>query len=283
MSSLTFLLCVLISIVIVVLALVRAGSMIKNPDPKTKPEKPAKYPNQGWKNWLLVISIMLFIAFWNLAAAFFFFVIVWLWRLNPKRELPLTLTDEDKFRSRVIYQWLLISSLLTIPFSTYLLFTLDANDYSAALAASIPLLLHFHLLFNLNKNLYLYRHTQQALILLVLRAALAAWAFSSESIAIFLLGNGSLWLLGSLWGFLQSKRGACWLMERKGEQIISFERERIDSPQMDKELEDMFKSLNVKDKLSAKAMALDAFRTQTSEKKRRAIEVLQKLGEVEKF
>ena len=283
MGSLTFLFCVLISFVIVVLALMRARSSIKNPDSKMNPEKPAKQLNQGWKNWLPVIGIMLFIAFWNPAAAFFFFVIVWLWRLDRKRELPLTLTDEDKFRSRIIYQWLLISSLLTIPSSVYLLFTLDTNDYSAPLAALIPLLLHFHLLFNLNKSLYLYRHTQQALILLVLRAALAAWAFSSESITIFLLGNGSLWLFGSLWGFLQIKRGECWLMERKGEQIISFKRERIDSPQMDKELEDMFKSLNVNDKLRAKAMALDAFRTQTYEKKRRAIEVLQKLGEVEEF
>jgi len=86
-----------------------------------------------------------------------------------------------------------------------------------------------------------------------------------------------------MWGRNQVIRGRCWLMEQRGEKIISVESAKVDSPQMDKELEDMLKSLDAKDTLTAKTKALNAFRTGTPETKRRAVEILSKLGEVEEF
>jgi hypothetical protein len=71
-------------------------------------------------------------------------------------------------------------------------------------------------------------------------------------------------------------------MEQRGEIAIS-ETAKVDSPQMDKELEDMLKSLTAKDALAAKTKALNAFRARTPETKKRALEVLSKLGEVEEF
>jgi hypothetical protein len=97
------------------------------------------------------------------------------------------------------------------------------------------------------------------------------------------LGNGSLWLFGSTWGWNQVSRGECWWMEKKGEKPIPSESTKVDSPQIDKELENLLKSLNAKDKLTAKTKALKAFRTGTPETKKRAVEMLSKLGEVEVF
>ena len=274
-------LAIIVVLAVAVLAIFSINSSNKN-DSQTASSRSVKQSNQGWKSWIPFIGMALVIAFWTISGALFFIVIIWITRLNPKTEISSIITDEHKSIGRSIYQWLLISSVFTTPFSIFLSILLDSNIYGHVLATCIPLILHFHLLFNIRNSLYIYRHTQQALALLVLRAAVAAWALYDFNIALFLLGNGSIWLFGSIWGFSQIKRGKCWLMEQRGEIAIP-ETTKVDSPQMDKELEDMLKSLNAKDTLAAKTKALNAFRAGTPETKRRAIEVLSTLGEVEEF
>jgi hypothetical protein len=275
-------LAILIVLAVAVLAIFSINSGNKN-DSQTASRKSVKHSNQGWKNWIPFIGMALVIAFWTISGALFFIVIVWIIGLNPKTEFSSIITDEHKSIGRSIYQWLLVSPVLSIPFSIFLSILLESNIYGHVLATCIPLILHFHLLFNIRKSLYIYRHTQQALALLVLRAAVAAWALYDFNIALFLLGNGSIWLFGGIWGFSQIKRGKCWLMEQRGEKITLPETAKVDSPQMDKELEDMLKSLNAKDALAAKTKALNAFRAGTPATKKRALEVLSKLGEVEEF
>jgi len=274
-------LAILVVLAVAVLPIFGINSGNKN-DSQTASRQSVKHSNQGWKSWLPFIGMALVIAFWTVSGALFFVVIVWIMHLNPKTEFSSIITGEHKSIGRSIYQWLLVSPVLSIPFSIFLSIILDSNIYGHVLATCIPLILHFHLLFNIRKSLYIYRHTQQALTLLVLRSAVAAWALYDFNIALFLLGNGSIWLFGSIWGFSQIKRGKCWLMEQRGEIAIS-ETAKVDSPQMDKELEDMLKSLTAKDALAAKAKALNAFRAGTSETKKRAVEVLSKMGEVEEF
>ena len=69
----------------------------------------------------------------------------------------------------------------------------------------------------------------------------------------------------------------------KGDKRIASESIKADSPPMDRELRDLLKSLTAKDKLTATTKVLTAFRVGTAETKKRALEVLSKLGEVEKF
>jgi hypothetical protein len=72
-------------------------------------------------------------------------------------------------------------------------------------------------------------------------------------------------------------------IKQKGGRRLASDSVKADSPPMDKEIRDLLKSLNANDKLTIKTKALTAFRVGTPETKKRALEVLLKLGEVEKF
>lgn len=240
--------------------------------------------------WLLYIGIACIIAIWTIWGALFFLAVVWVMRLNPKpysTNIP-TPSDLDRDSVKGTYTWLLISPVLTMPtmiIASELIGNYSFNDY--VLAALIPLIFHTPLFFRLNaKSVFVYRHAQLAILLIALRAGAAAFAFNAESLGLFVLVNGSLWLFGSNWARNQAVRKECWLMQRKGERIVlpeNAEPEKHAPPITDKELANMLESLNTDSIKSAKEKALHAFQTGTPTIKKRAILVLTKLGEVEKF
>ncbi|MGF2076039.1 hypothetical protein, partial [Enterococcus casseliflavus] len=55
--------------------------------------------------------------------------------------------------------------------------------------------------------------------LIVIRALMAAIVTSTNLWWIFIVGNGTLWLFGTIWGRNQVIRGECWLMKRKSESL----------------------------------------------------------------
>ena len=251
-------------------------------------------PNKGWQSWIGFIGISLVIAMWTVWGALFFLAIIWFLRQNPEPDASFTLRDSERKTAKIFYGWLLFSTVLTVPVFIVSIIYWSYGESSATVRGSealIPLIFHLPLLWGLtSKSAFVFRHTQQGILLIALRAGTAMLAssivsgsYSEIGFWLFLLGNGSLWLFGSTWGWNQVLRGECWWMEQKGEKLIATELTKVDSPQMDKELEDLLKSLNATDKLNAKTKALKAFRTGTPDTKKRAVEVLSKLGEVEQF
>jgi hypothetical protein len=106
------------------------------------------------------------------------------------------------------------------------------------------------------------------------------------ALLLFVFGNGALWLIGSIVGWSQTSNGKCWFMDRKGEKLLLPESIKPEKPNTsidDKELDELLKSLDATGMTTARQKALHAFRTGTPELKKRAIAVLAKLGEVEKF
>ena len=289
--SLLFCLAMIVFLVFAVLLVLslRPGNKKDLQSTANRPGRPAA---KGWRNWIGFIGISLVIAVWTLLGALFFLAVVWILQQNPRPDSSFSLNDNERKAARGIYTWLFFSPMLTIPTFIVVLLILsywESGTDVRVLASMIPLIFHLPLLSGLtSKNAFLYRHTQQGILLIALRAGMAILATSIGTYSVggfwlFLLGNGSLWLFGSIWGWNQISRGECWWMKQKGEKLIAPESIKAGSPEMDKELEDMLKSLNVKDKLSAKTKVLNAFRAGTPETKKRAVEVLSKLGEVEEF
>ncbi len=279
---------VLVFAVLIILS-IRSGS---SKDSQIKSDMSVKSPNRGWKSWIPFIGISLFIAIWTIWGALFFLTFVWLMRLDPKpysKEIAFP-TDTEKNTVKRLYTWLIVSPFITVPIFIFAAINLSYSSSinERVIVALIPLIFHAPLLFGFTtKSPFVFRHTQQAIFLVALRATTASLALSigdpGDGFWLFVIGNGVLWLSGSLLGFDQIMHGECWLMGLRGEKIARNETARVDLPQMDKELEDMLKSLNAKDKLTAKTKALNAFRAGTPETKRRAVEVLSELGEVEEF
>jgi hypothetical protein len=246
-----------------------------------KAGKPKKH------NWFVPIIIAFIVAFWSVTIALFFLLIVFAWRLNPKSDLSDVITVAEKKICETNYRWLRNSSFITIP----VFFIALIMGRPPAIAALIPFVFHISLLRRLNtESLYVYRHTQQALLLLLVRAAAASLIFStfygSEGFWAFVIVNGSLWLFSTNWEISQVMLNRCWLMEHKGEKITFFraiESDKPDTLMMDKELAGMLDSLNADSLKVAKDKALHAFQSGTPAIKKRAVAVLTKLGEVEKF
>ena len=259
--------------------------------PNTSPKVPGR-TRHGWQSWFAFISIALVISIWTIPGALFFLIIVWLVRLHPRQSSSFLVSDKEKTSARRIYTWLLFSPMLTIPVFVVLLIGWsygDSNTDIRVLAAIIPWVFHLSLLAGLtSKNAFIFRHTQQGILLLAIRAGIAIvassiGASSDTGFWLFLFGNGSLWLFGSIWGSSQANRGVCWWMEKNREKISTPESTIALTHQMDQELEDLLKSLNTDDKVAAKSKALLTFRIGTPETRKRAVEVLSKLGEVEMF
>jgi hypothetical protein len=261
-------------------------AVIEETTPSAKPKR---------MGWLLYFGIAFLIAFWSALGALFFLAVVWVLRLKPGTTATFTLSKDDQKTARRVYTWLFLSPFITVPIflgmTINLSYSASNNEY--VLAALVPLFAHIFLLLGLtSRSAFVFRHTQQGLLLLALRAGLASLAAMNVenhpgyAMLLFFFGNGGIWLIGSTAGWNQTASGKCWLMERKGEQILlpaSTQPEKGKTSLEDKELETMLKSLDAPGTTTARQKALHAFRQGTPEIKKRAIAVLSQLGEVEKF
>ena len=254
-------------------------------------QKPRRRPNQSWLSWFTYISLSLIIAIWTIWGALFFLAVVGIMRQNPEADSSHALGENEKKTARRVYVWLLFAPLLILPVFIGMLFNLDfpeAGTNVRALTTLVPLIFHVPLILGLStKSVFVYRHTQQGILLVALRAGMASFAISIEPYPIdgfwlFLLGNGSLWLFGSLWGLHQISRGECWLMNQKGESLAikAGEVEGL-SPQV--HLERSREFIGRYKAEEAKKHALAAFRSGDRDVRLQAVQLLSSLHEVEEF
>jgi hypothetical protein len=156
------------------------------------------------------------------------------------------------------------------------------------------LIFHLPLLAGLtSKSTFVYRHTQQGILLIALRAGIAALAldignYPEDGVLLFLFGNGFLWLFGSIWGWVEISRGSCWWMKRKGDalsvgetDLTAIKPQPTGSPEG--RLEDSRANAGQDRKDDARQKALEAFRHGDAETKRQAVRILDELNEVEFF
>lgn len=252
-------------------------------------------PNKktGWQSLLLPLGFALILFAWSPAFALFFLVIVWIMRLNPKadsNEIPFP-SDKDRKRAKGTYLWLLISALPNVLIFAFIVSNLARNPTpnERAIAALIPLFIHLPVLFRLDsKSPFVFRHTQQAVFLLALRASTATLAlniskYPDDGIWLFFIANGFLWLFGSFWGRAQAHKGKGWWIKRKGEIVLSKDAvpESTATPRND-ELDKLIDSLGAEGS-TPRQKALNAFRQGSEETRKKAVLILTQLGEVEKF
>jgi hypothetical protein len=255
-------------------------------DPEDVPVKSAKSKRMSW---LLYFGIALVIAIWTALGALFFLAVVWVLRLNPGSDVSFALGRHDQKTAQRVYTWLFLSSFLTVPIFLIQVFNIyNSTNNELVLTALVPLILHLPLLMGLtSKSRFVYRHTQQGIFLIALRAGLASLAVMNMedhiefALLLFVFGNGAIWLIGSIVGWSQVSTGKCWFMDRKGEKILV--PEKTGTPIKDQEMDEMLKSLDAPGLHTSRQKALHAFQTGTPEVKKRAVAVLSQLGEVEKF
>ena len=257
-------------------------------------------PKPKRMRWFWYFIFALIIAIWTVWGALFFIAVVWVLRLNPSPEASPRIGNNEQKTARRIYTWLFLSPFLTIPIFIGMLFNAynaSANEY--VLIALTPLLLHTPLLFGLTSNsTFVYRHTQQGIFLIALRAGMASLAAVNVednigyALLLFFLGNGAIWLIGSMTGWSQISDGKCWFMQRRGETIISMDIKKIVAPESrttqpnetDKKMEQLLNGMDAKEKEAAKEKSLEAFRSGIrGEVRKNAVNILSILGEVEKF
>jgi len=246
----------------------------------------------GWKGWILPAIITIVLAFWSMVFALFFLAVVWVLHLDPKtvsKEIPFP-SDKDRKRAKGTYTWLLLSPPLNVIIFVIVVINLSSRSSAneRVIAALIPLLIHLPVLIQLDsKSPFVFRHTQQAIFLLALRASMATLAlniskYPYDGIWLFLFGNGFLWLVGSFWGRGQAHRGTGWWINRKGERVLAADAVPVEQSTESAETEEMLKSLNAKGN-TTKEKELNAFRTGTPEIRKKAVLILTELGEVEQF
>lgn len=261
-------------------------AVIEETTPSAKPKR---------MGWLLYFGIAFLIAIWSVLGALFFLAVVWVLRLKPGTTATFTLSKDDQKTARRVYTWLFLSPFITVPIflgmTINLSYSASNNEY--VLAALVPLFAHIFLLLGLtSRSAFVFRHTQQGLLLLALRAGLASLtAMNVENhpgyaMLLFFFGNGGIWLIGSIAGWNQTASGTCWFMERKGEQILmpsASKPEKTATPVNEQELDELLKSFDAPGMTTARQKAMHAFRQGTPELKKRAVAALSQLGEVEKF
>ncbi|HSG45020.1 MAG TPA: hypothetical protein VLA72_17875 [Anaerolineales bacterium] len=239
----------------------------------------------GFKSWVAPIIIAIVLGFWNASLSIVYLLIVWVIRLNPKKELAHIVTDDTKKICEKNIKWLRNSSFITIPIFLIAL-NVGAHPF---IAAFLPFVFHLALIGRLQtENLYIYRHTQQALFLLLIRAGTTIAIFSYfylDGFLVFVIVNGALWLFGANWEIKQIKTNDCWLMRRRGEEI-NVPQIPVDADQpveLDKATTDMLKNATTKEKKAGVKKSIKVFRTGTRQERKKAVLVLAELGEVEKF
>jgi len=246
------------------------------------------------KKWIVPIMIALVVAFWSIWGALFFIVIAWLLRMSPNPDASFTVGNNEKKTARRVYTFLFLSPIIAVPIFIGRLFSLSDSSPSinqSVLAALIPLIVYSPILLGLTStSAFVYRHTQQGLLFVALRAGMASLVVMNienhldYAISLFFFGNGALWLFGSIAGWSQTSNGKCWFMDRKGETIILQGSASLADPvQAQEQLGRSRQQLNGNQKLLALNNALGAFRQGDQKSRQEAVKILDILGEVENF
>lgn len=216
--------------------------------------------------------------------------------------------EAEKKVARRVYWWLLLSPFVTVPCFAFQIFGLTYRSTvgERVWAAVVPLIFHIPLLFGLrSSSRFVQRHTQQAFILIALRAGMAAISVNldrhpmgTKGLWLYFLGNGALWLFGSLWGLRQATRGDCWLMRRRGEDgelprpwalpaaVPATPATGVPSTMPadpNAAFEDGRRLLRMGKRAEATACFLAAFRHGPPDLRRRAVAELERVGVVETF
>ena len=215
-----------------------------------------------------------------------------------------TRLSEEERSVRWVYWWLLWSSLITVP---WMLNNVFSYRYVQVMDVLWPVSLHLVVLpWRLRaENLYVRRHTQQAVLLVTARALAAVFFIVLlDAFGFWILVSGSLWLGGTIWGIRQINRGDCWLMRRRGESAQLPNNRPVLTEQVPDVASDPLvhrpsgpdersrwpqrmaygDSLGRQNRRAdARAVYLDIFRHGDPDHRGRAIEALEKLDEVELF
>jgi hypothetical protein len=253
-------------------------------------KKPRKRLYTGWHSWFIYISLSLVIGIWTVWGSLLILAVVWAMRQNPRHDAVFVVRDVEKNTARRLYAWLLLSPCVTLPLFLYLIYSLEASTINeGVLIALIPLIFHLPLLLGLtSKSTFVLRHMQQGILLVALRAGIASLvvnmgSYSDNGWLLFLLGNGSLWLFGSIWGWNQVYRGECWLMKQKGETLVTKAEELREALSPQTHLERSREFIGIYKADEAKKHALAAFHSGDREIKIEAVKLLSALREVEEF
>jgi len=244
---------------------------------------------EGLRTWIPALILASALATRTIWGALFLIVVVFLMRQNPGPDSSATVGENEKKTARRVYAWLFWSTFLTVPiFIIAIASAYDSSVDGLVFAALTPLILHIPLLFGLtSKSRFVYRHTQQGILLIALRASLASLAVSvgrypDDGLWLFLLGNGTLWLFGSIWGRNQISRNDCWLIRRKGEGIsVAIDKAGNLAPHT--HLQKSRDFLQGSRTAEAKEHALAAFRRGNRDIRTQAVWLLEVMEEVEKF
>ena len=244
---------------------------------------------EGLRTWIPALILASALATRTIWGALFLIVVVFLMRQNPGPDSSATVGENEKKTARRVYAWLFWSTFLTVPiFIIAIASAYDSSVDGLVFAALTPLILHIPLLFGLtSKSRFVYRHTQQGILLIALRAGLASLAVSvgrypDDGLWLFLLGNGTLWLFGSIWGRNQISRNDCWLIRRKGEGIsVAIDKAGNLAPHT--HLQKSRDFLQGSRTAEAKEHALAAFRRGNRDIRTQAVWLLEVMEEVEKF
>ncbi len=286
--------CVFILVIGAVVALVimlLKPNLGRSKDAQAISAETAKPTRKGWQSWLLPVGIALILLIWTFWGALFFLAVAWVLRMDPSPDASFTVGKNEQKTVRRVYKWLFWSPIFTVPIFMGIALNLSnsATINERVLSALVPLIVHAFLLLGMtSKSAFVYRHTQQGILLIALRAGMASLAalnIGDSGIILFLFGNGLLWFIGSLAGWSQINDDKCWFMERKGETIILTD---VVQPSQanavtNQTLNNKRKSLDTPGMTTARQKAIHAFQSGTPELKKRAVAVLSELGEVEKF
>jgi len=275
-----FLAMICVGIVVIAAGVGLVVLLTKGKSKTTKGTRPTS--TSGWTRWIPYVGIALLLAFWSFWISMLLLLVVWLVYQNPDIDAIYEVSNNEKKTAQRVYNWLFWSSLITVP--AFLLAVENASYQTddLVLAALLPLIFHAPLLLGLtSKSAFVYRHTQQGILLIFIRAVLAAIAVSTDTWVLFILGNGALWLFGSIWGRNQVTRSECSLMKRNGE-IISIT-DKITSLPANIHIEKSHEFIQQFKKNEAFEHALAAFRNGNSEIKQQAVQLLETLDEVEQF
>jgi hypothetical protein len=278
-----------IAVVVVIAGILLALTLVKPDNRATLFLQKGLGSLPGWV-WPLLAAML--IALFTLGGALFFLSVVALLNLKPGQDASYTVGVQDKQTAGRIYTWLFLSPLLTVPCLgfTFVSPSIYADSFQGqSLSLLLPVILHAPLLLGLtSRNTFVFRHTQQGILLMAIRAASTLLLFGllgdelNSAFGLFMLVNGGLWLFSSLWGWSQTRAGECWWLTRKGE-VIQQPGASVSPTEAATHLNTSREFIRQFKKNEALEHALVAFRTGNRETRIEALQLLVALEEVEQF